>query len=843
MGSSEQIVVNSRGHLRMKTTRQLLLGVFFISMGALALEIVLTRIFSVKMWYHFAFLAISMALMGSAMAGVLLYFFPRLTRPEMVQKWIGRASIALAVAVPIIFLIYLRIPFQPVLMNRDGAFSFEQIGWLALIYVLLSIPFFLSGSVLALALSGWPNDAGKIYAADLIGAALGCLLSVAALAQLGGVNALFLLSLVLAVAASAFIYGRRGWAIVAGLVLLFSAGLLVSNLASPWVRIVVNKAGGEEPPIVYEKWNIHSRVTVYEPEVFPFFWGISSQKWEETIAAGGKWDHALLLIDAVAGTPIQSFDGDLDAVQFLRTDLTAIAYHLIDDPETLIIGPGGGRDVLAALASGAPQVTAVEVNPAVIEAVKGQFAEFSGYLYERPDVNVVVADARGYIERSPSSYDVIQASLIDTWAAGGSGAFALSENSLYTREAFASYYNHLSEKGILSISRWYLPGRPAETLRLVTTGLSGWEDAGVLDAREHIAVIAMLDPARAQTEGLSTTLFKRDPFTAQEVTRLQEVASFYGYQVLYAPGLEPFEEVGRFIVDRDHNAFIATYPLDISPASDDRPFFFNLILFGDLLDPAFSASGVYRTSMESIYILFAVIGVTVVLSTIFILGPLWLGAKRRNLARPSAMTLAYFGTLGLAFMMVEIPTMQQLTVYLGQPVYSLAVVLFSLLLFSGLGSWWSGRWAFERIAGNMQRIFPLLVIFLLVHTLLSRVILVQTLHFELGARLIIAVLLLAVLGFLMGMPFPVGIRWVGRRLASAVPWLWGINGVTSVLGSALATALSIHIGFRLTLVVATFIYASSALLFFIILRRAAPEIGTTESTLQGESNTAGLEPA
>ena len=202
----------------MKTTRHLLIGIFLISMGALALEVVLTRIFSVTMWYHFAFLAISMALMGSATAGVFIYFFPQLSKPGTAQMWIGRASVALAVTVPAVFLIYLRIPFRPVLMNRDGVFSFEQIGWLALIYVLLSLPFFLSGSVLALTLAGWPNDAGKVYAADLIGAAIGCLVSVAALSQLGGVNSLFLLSLILALAASAFIYGSRGWAIIAGVI-------------------------------------------------------------------------------------------------------------------------------------------------------------------------------------------------------------------------------------------------------------------------------------------------------------------------------------------------------------------------------------------------------------------------------------------------------------------------------------------------------------------------------------------------------------------------------------------------------------------------------------------------
>lgn len=824
----------------MKATRHLLLGVFLISMGALALEVVLTRIFSVTMWYHFAFLAISMALMGSAVAGVLLYFFPRLTKPEAAQTWIGRASVALAVAVPIIFLIYLRIPFRPVLMNREGAFSFEQLGWLAVIYILLSLPFFLSGSVLALSLAGWPNDAGRIYAADLIGAALGCVVSIVALANLGGVNALFLLSLILALAALAFIYGRRHWAIVAGLALLITGGFLVSNLAAPWVRIVVNKAGGDEPPVTYEKWNIHSRVTVYEPAGYPFFWGISPRKWEETIAAGGRWDHALLLIDAAAGTPIQSFDGNLEAVQFLRNDLTAIPYHLIDDPLTLIIGPGGGRDVLAALASGAPHVTAVEVNPAVVEAVKGPFADFAGHLYDRPDVDVVVADARGYIDRSPGGYDVIQASLIDTWAAGGSGAFALSENSLYTKEAFTSYFNHLSDDGILSISRWYLPERPAETLRLVTTGLAGWEAAGVTDARDHIAVIARLDLTRAQAEGLSTTLFKREPFTAEEIARLQEVAEEYDYQVIYAPGLEPFEEVGAFITADDHDAFIKAYPLDISPATDDRPFFFNLVLLGDLLDPALSGSGVYRTSMEAIYILFAVIGITALFSLMFILVPLWLGAKRRNLARPSTTTLAYFGALGLAFMMVEIPTMQKLTVYLGQPIYSLAVVLFSLLLFSGLGSWWSGRWRSGQIGANMRYVFPVLIVFLMIHAAFSSAVLERTLQMELAARLLVAVLLLSVLGFMMGIPFPVGIRHIGRLKPSVVPWLWGINGVTSVLGSALATALSIHIGFQLTLAVAALAYAAAALLFLNMIRSAAAD--SLEPSLPAGTDGAELKP-
>lgn len=790
-----------------------LLGVLLVSMGGLALEIILTRVFSVTMWYHFAFLAISLALMGSAIAGVLLYFWPQLAEPATARRWIANLTTLLAIATPIIFLIYLQIPFEPVLMNRESWFGGGQLGWLVLIYIVLSVPFFLSGMIISLALSAWSADAGRVYAADLVGASIGCLFSIGVLEYWGGTGAVLAVSVLLAVAGVVLVQGGdRGQTAVSltgFLLLLIAFGW---QLWQPWLTITVNKAGGVEPTPVYEQWNAHSRVTVYEPANYPFFWTVTPQKWEQTIADGGSLAHALLLIDAVAGTPIQNFNGDLNQVKFLRYDLTALAYHLIDAPKTLVIGPGGGRDVLSALVSGAPQVTAVEVNPAIINAVRGPFADFAGHLYERPDVTVAIADARGYIDRSPEQYDVIQASLIDTWAAGGSGAFALSENSLYTQEAFTTYFHHLSDRGVLTVSRWYLPDRPAETLRLVSTGMAGWEDGGVDDPRQHMVVVAR-ETSGAQTEGLSTALFKKRPFTPEEIERLQTAVADLGYQIIYVPGFDTFEAVGDFIAADDRQALIDSYPLDISPATDNRPFFFNLVLIGDLFDPALSGSGVYRTSMEAILILFAVIGITLLLGALFVLVPLWLGTRRGNLQRPSPRLLGYFAMLGIGFMMVEIPTIQKLTVYLGRPVYSLAVVLFSLLLFSGLGSFWSNGWDEPTRRRMVARLFPALVVVTLLHMLLSSTALETTLAFGLTARIVVAVLLLAPLGFLLGIPFPTGIRWVGQNRPGVIPWLWGINGVTSVLGSALATLFSIHIGFRLTLLVAALVYVAAGWLF------------------------------
>ena len=787
-----------------------LLGLGLVSAGTLALEIVMTRIFSVTMGYHFAFLAISLALMGSATAGVFLYWRPGLLQPGRAQPAIARLTLLLALSAPASLALYLQIPFAPTLADGNWLQPLEFF-WLAVIFLDLAIPFFFSGLVLTLALTAWALDAGRVYWADLSGAAVGCLLSIAVLELLGGAGAVLAIAGVLALASLALLFdgaaGQRHRRLAFGgmaLVLLLSA----LQVWQPWLVIRPEIA---DRALEYEQWSANSQVTVYEPVNYPFFWSISPSMWDHTIGEGGSFPHALLLLDAVAGTPIQKFDGDLNQVRFLHYDVTSMVYHLLDAPETLVIGPGGGRDVLAALVAGAPQVTAVEVNPAVVEAVRGPFNDFAGGLYERPDVSVVVADARGYVERTEAVYDVIQASLIDTLAADGSNAFALSENSLYTIEAFSTYYQHLSERGILSISRWYLPGQPAETLRLVATGMAGWEAAGVGDPAQHIAVVVH-SRSNAPGEGLSTTLFSKQPFSAAQVEALQQATAELGYEVAYAPGLPGTEEVGTFILEPNKADFIANYPLDISPATDDRPYFFNLVRAGDLFDTFLSGSGMQRTSRESIVILFAVITIALAATLLFILLPLWLRSRKADLGEPAPLLLLYFGALGLGFMLVEIPIIARLTVYLGRPVYSLAVVLFSRLLFSGLGSLWSGRQLARRDTFWLLRIFPLLAVVILLHATVVVPLLQATLGFSLAGRLLLTVGILAVPGFLLGMPFPTGIRYAGQKNSAIIPWLWAINGVTSVIGSALAVTVSIHIGFRLTLVVAAAIYVVAGLL-------------------------------
>jgi spermidine synthase len=790
-----------------------LLGISLTSMSTLTLEIVLTRVFSVTMRYHFAFLAVSLALLGSGIAGVTLHFFPSLTKPERARRWIGWGALALALSVPLTFILYLQIPFHP----SRTSFPPEQILYLILICLNVTSPFFLSGLVLSLALSAWPRQAGRVYWADLMGAALGCLLGIALLEGFGGAGAVLVVAVVAALAGLVFAWkmGRRSvWAILAVMLL---AGFALGNRLGSWITVSAGQA--QETDLVYERWNAHSQVTVYDVSYYPFYWSVDMRYWNKVIQEGRFLNHSLLLIDGVAGTPIQEFRGLLHEVEFLRYDLSSLVYYVVDNPKTMVIGPGGGRDVLAALASGAPHVTAVEVNPAIVEAMRGPFAEFAGHIYERPDVTIAVDDARGYIARSSERYDVIQASLIDTWAAGGSGAFALSENSLYTVEAFQTYYDHLTDRGVLTISRWYLTERPAETMRLISTGMAGWRAAGAADPRQHVVVVARPN-VQGQIEGMATVLFKRTPFTQDAITALVQQSEELGFTVLYAPGLPVHEEVGRFILADDFEAAIADYPLDISPAVDDRPFFFNLVRFGDLLDPSLSTSGVYRASMEALLILTVVLVVTTGMGVLFILVPLWLGTRRQNLARPPLRLLVYFGLLGAGFMLVEMPIIQRLAIYLGRPVYSLAVVLFSLLLFSGLGSLWSGR-TIQEPARRLRYIFPLLLVLVMLHAVGGGRLLHATIGWTLPARLAVTVALLAPLGFLMGMPFPSGMRWAGTRYAGSVPWLWGINGVMSVLGSALSITLAIHFGLTATIVVAGVVYGLAWSVMVREVRRAA----------------------
>jgi len=791
-----------------KPGRLALVGIALISMALLTLEITLTRVFSVKMWYHFAFMSISLALLGGAVGGIVVYVWSsRLGRPTFEHKMAHVAAV-FAASVIVCVILYLTIPFW------GGAGTWHVLtvsGMTTLItvYIDLAVPFFFGGMCLAMALRAWGDQVSIVYFADLVGASLGCILSILALQFLGGVNALFVVGLIGSVAAWAFGHStrQRAWT-WASAILTFGVVLLVAvNLHGNFFRVVSTKTSAEGVPEArpdYERWNSFSRITVYPTEFGAFGWGMSDRY------TGPMSEYRLMLIDTAAGTPIQSYNGDPAMLEFLKYDISSFVHYVRPQGSTLIIGSGGGRDVLAGIAFGKTDLIGVEVNPIIVDVVRGKYGQFSGHVYDLPGVQVVVDEARNYISRSNRRYDVIQASLIDTWAATSAGAFALAENSLYTREAFVNYYRHLSDDGILTMTRWYFPDSPGEILRLVSLALDAWQAAGAPDPRQNVMVIARM-PSSGRTEGTATLLAKRTPFTTDEIGRARQEAARLNFEVLYAPGAPGSNPVAALVTAPDWSAVWRSYPVDITPPTDDRPYFFNLLRATDYLAPKLvQASADYMRSRQAMNILLALLGVTTMLSALFVVGPLYL-TQRRALAMPGLTSaLGYFACLGLGFMLVEISTVQRFVLFLGRPVYALAVVLFSLLLFSGIGSYLTRHFDMERSPHVMERVLLALAGVILLQALLVPLILNELSALALLARVIVSVILLSPLGML-GMPFPLGIRQVSRRNPDLIPWTWGVNGSVSVLGSVVALMISIHFGFRAAMLLGLVIYLGAML--------------------------------
>jgi hypothetical protein len=796
-----------------------LIGIALVSMAVLNLEIALTRIFSVMMWYHFAFMAISLALLGSGAAGVWLYLGRRLFPPERTARRLTLLATAFAVAAVGSFALYTQLPFDAQVM--DQGIGWEAVGWLALIYLLLAVPFFFGGATIALAISRFGPSVGRVYFLDLVGASAGCVLSIAALGVLGGAGSVLLSGALGAVAAALFAWGgeRTAWRLGTLILPLLLIGLLAGNLQGEWLQVAHRTGFEAEHELLWERWNALSRVSIYEDPWWlqPFGWGLSPNY------QGPDPGHLLLLIDSKAGTPIQRWaPGDWATIDFLRYDLTSLAYHLLSEPEVFIIGPGGGRDMLTGLLFGARRITGVELNPAIIDAVRGPFAEYAGQVYDQPNVQVEVEDARTYLARQDRRYDLIQASLIDTWAASSAGAFALSENGLYTREAFLSYYERLSEGGIVSFSRWYFPQDPAETLRMVALGLDAWQRAGVEDPAAHIVVIANLSQNRSATEGLATMLLKRSPFTTAEVDGLAAISREMAFTILYAPGLpvEP-NPVQALVTAPDLARAIAAYRLDISPPTDDRPFFFSFVRAGSRPSPDYMQSHVYRAGVQANRVLAVVLALSSGCTALFVLAPMVLRRTGVQELRSGWSYALYAMALGAGFMLVETPLIQRFAVYLGSPTYALAIVLFTILFSSGIGSATTQRVAAERAPCRLGRVLPVLIGLLLIQLALLPSVLRWTQHWGLVARIALCAGALFPTGLLMGQPFPLGIRWAHSRASQAIPWMWAVNGAASVIGSTTAMVIALRAGFRMVSLAGMLCYGAALLLSSVVWRRAA----------------------
>ncbi len=771
-------------------------GISAVSAALLMTELALTRIFSVTMYYHFAFLAISIALFGLSASGVFVYVTRRRLGSIDTRTLLAFFALlhALSTIVALACLVRIRVGLN---------YSPENLWLMVGIYALATMPFFTGGAVISLAFARLTPRINTLYAADLIGAASGCVALIPLLNVLGAPGGVLTAAALSIGAAVAFApRALRARTVRAAVVLFGAAG--IAQLAGYAPFDVLDTKGHEGDRVLFSKWNSFSRVAVYDR---------AHGDWSLSPAYKGPQGGSLFMdIDSAASTPIVKGTGTLADASYLRYELTALAYHLTERVTggftALVIGPGGGRDLLSALVFGARHVDGVEINPIIARDVMlDRFRDYSGSIYANPKVAIHVADGRNFVRRSTAKYDVIQASLVDTWAATAAGAYTLTENSLYTTEAFGEYLDHLSETGVLTITRWVFDG-----LRLVSLAQQACAERG-LDASRHLAII--------RYGRVATFLLKKQPFSADEVHRLQEIANGLQFTVLYAPGLagtsivdEPVEmtrtgtsaaDYRRLIVAPDPAQFVAEYPLDIRPTTDDRPFFFHTTRLRDQFQVAFGRSMLFGNGLSALLTLF---GISATLVILFIIGPLIVEGGRP--ASGWAAWLTYFGALGAGFMLIEIALLQHFVLLLGHPVYSLTVTLFSLLLGTGVGSLIGRRVPDDRVKAVTLRALAAVVMTALLASLILPWLIDLVIPWSLPLRIAVAAAVLMPVGILLGTPLPGGMRLLSNRQPDLAAWGWGMNGAFSVIGATLAVFIAMNWGFSVTLMIGALVYGTAA---------------------------------
>ncbi|HMG43650.1 MAG TPA: hypothetical protein VK611_20130 [Acidimicrobiales bacterium] len=807
-------------------------GLFVLTLTTLAYEIVLTRIFSVTMWYHFAFVAISVALFGTTAGALLVHQRPQWFTEERVKGQMWRYALAYSLFIVVAISTQLSINFRV----EANAGAMAAVFWTC---VIIAIPFVCAGVVVCLALTKFGDKVNRLYAADLIGAGLGCLLLVLAFNYFDGPSLVILVAAVAAIGAFLFAVDAKelkGMVLAGGVTVLLLLGAFGNDALharnKPFVKILYTK---EEKDTKHrdDTWNAFSRVTVDgDPAAFgdPFGNGLSDTMPEDLQAR-----QLSMLIDSTAGTVMTGYDGDPDQTDFLRYDISNLAYWAQEGPDfdrAAIIGVGGGRDVLSAAEFGADHIDGIEINDNILDLVTDTYGDFTN-LDEIEGLELHNDEARSYITRTSDEFDTIQISLIDTWAATSAGAFALSENSLYTTDAWNTFLDKLSGDGILSVSRWFRHENPEPLEMLRTTALASQvlTDRGVENPRDHILIYEG-PPEGPVGATVGTIMVSQEPFTQDQLATVGDIAEDMEFSPVLGPDFANDEfPFAPLVEPGGPGPNLDVVKADISPPTDDKPFFFQMADMGNVIRQDLPAN---KQVFRSVVVLASLAVAVLLLAAVCIGGPLFqIGRRTRHKGRTPQYL--YFCGIGLGFLMVEISQLMRLSTFLGHPTYALTVVLFTVLIFSGIGSMLVDR--ITKIDRPMSLLIPLLVLLgvALVFGLVTPELIEQFADRTTPVRIAVSVGLLAPMAFFMGMPFSIGMRMASTDEDSPTAFLWGINGAMSVVASVFATVIALFFGIIWTFVAGILAYILATASMYVLVKRLR---GTG-----AEVSTNGAEPA
>jgi hypothetical protein len=768
--------------------RLLFAGIFLIALSGLVLEVSITRIFSAAIWYHFAFVAVSVALVGLGASGLVVQHRVK----KLKGKWAENLTIYSAWGIAI---------FIPITLFVMHALA-SQVIYLPLFMILFSVPFFLVGIIISAAFNAFASVAGRLYAADLIGASAGALLVVLFLVLTGGEGATLIVGLIAAIGGTIFsrIAKNTKKTVVSLMFVAFALSLIILNHATQIFAIPTDPTAQKDLPIylrehpgseiVKTEWNSFSRIDVVEG------------------GAGGEGLVAKVFIDGGAGTNIISWDGKTESRQELSTWMQYLPFKMMQDPKVLVIGSGGGRDVVASLVSGSKDVTSVEINPIIYETVKS-YGDRAGNVYSHEYVRSYVDEGRSFITRSSEKYDIVYVPFVDTWASVSSGGLSVSENFLYTLQGFQQYYDHLTDTGKIVTVRWLI-----DAPRFISTYAKLLEQNGIPQDQLDRHLIMVTSDSYTQDPSVTMVIFSKSPFTDEEIRFFSQSFSQYGYKPILVPGQimrEPYSALLNGQINLDQ--FYDMFETKVYPVTDDNPYFLS---FEKPLP------GVVEV------LLYASVGIV----AIFLLVPFaWMKRRREEEVGTKkseigiATMIPYFAALGMGFILIELALLQKLILLMGNPTMTFALLLFTLLISSGAGSLLSARIAKNNMK-NLVFIIGGIAALGILYFLFLPPIIYSTIAEPIEAKAAVSIAILAPIGFLMGMPLPTGMRLLKVHRPDYIPWMWAVNGAFSVLGAVLAIALGIMYGSSLAMILGILIYLIALGISFASKKKTITQVAT-----------------
>ena len=803
----------------------MIISIFFISMAILAYEICLMRIFSITQWHHFAYMIISIALLGFGASGTLISLC-RFRFKTHFSFYYRLFSGLFPIAILLSYFFSQQIRFNPF----EIVWNPRQIYALVAYYLILFVPFFVAALCLGLLFIRYSEQIGWFYGANLLGSGCGALGVVACLSLWHPVLVLYCIC---AVAIIGMIMGwptqRRGRRIGPSTSTLLLWGCLLALL---WIALAtdplrlrlimhISEYKGlsqaqhfPEAKVLTESVGPPGVVHTVSSPVIRHAPGISLNYTGEIPSQIG------LFVDSDQAGAISNAK-QLDYLDFLTSSLV---YHVRPPASALILGAGGGTDVFNALSHGTNTIDAVELNADIIQLVRDRFTEWTNGVYSRPEVRVINQEARGFVEATPSRYDTIQISLLDAFGSSAAGVYALHENYLYTVEALQRYYLRLTSDGVLSITRW-VKFPPRDSIKLFATAIEALENLHIPDPSQHIVSI--------RSWATSTLLISKTAFTPEEIVTIRTFCQERFFDPNYFPGMNaeganqynqlPSPEhfrAAQALLFGDREKFYASYPYHVRPAHDNSPYFFNFFTWKHLSTFLETMEkGIIPFIEWGYLVLIATLAQAVLLSLILILLPLLVLPKKRRTSRVRIATIVYFTCLGLGYLFIEIVCIQQFALFLAHPISSASVVIASFLIFSGCGSLFFAHIADKRENFFSRRsssgiLFLLAVAGIVLCVILYTLGLSQLFSAFIGwnypLKVVLSILLLAPLAFCLGIPFPFGLRSLSQQADELVPWAYGINGYASVLSSLIATCIAMSFGFQTVMFLAVGLYLLAA---------------------------------